>query len=159
MTQPKIALSRRSLIAGGGLGAVALAAANNSAQAAPTGEEAANIAVVNAFCKAWNVDALDLNKLVETYFAEGCIVRFSDSQLMATGKTATLGLFESFVGGGLRFDLKVLSTVALGPIVANLRTDSAFMPGKPPHEDAIASVFIMSGGKIKEWSDYFMKKA
>lgn len=161
MIDSHLILSRRGLVAAGGLTAVALAAgtadATGNAAAGPTAKDKANIALVDRFCQAWSGKNLDLDALVATYMTDDCIVRFMDSTMMATGKTATLEMFKSFCAGDLTYELKVLNTVAVGPIVANTRIDTTFIPGKPPVPADIAGVFIVHDGKIKEWSDYFIR--
>ncbi len=160
MIDSPMILSRRGLVAAGGLTAVALAAgkADAATQAAgPTDKEKANVALVNRFCQAWSGKNLDLDALVATYMTDDCIVRFMDSTMMATGKAATLDMFKSFCAGDLTYELKVLNTVAVGPIVANTRIDTTFISGKPPVAADIAGVFIVHDGKIKEWSDYFIR--
>jgi limonene-1,2-epoxide hydrolase len=123
-------------------------------QAPQTRTEAANVRLVVDFCAAWSGPALDLEQLFAQYFNDDCIVRVMDSQMLTTGRVATIAMFRGWLEGGRHFELKILRNLALGPLVINLRTDTAFAPGKPAAAATIASAFVIRGGKIQEWSDY-----
>ncbi len=99
---------------------------------------------------------MDLAHPIGTYFADDAIVRVMDSTCIAHGRTAILAMLGGWLEGNRHFRLEILAEHALGPIVVNLRHDITFSPGAPAHTGKIASVFVLSDGRIKEWSDYVM---
>jgi len=154
-------VSRRTVFAAGGLGMAALAGGVASAAAAAplSATEQANLKLVNSFCKIWKAKDIDLEKQVSTYLADDCTLRLVEGQPPAVGKAAAIALFKAFMKNGERYDLKVLDSFAKGPVVANSRIDTTIAPGKPPEAGGVAGVFIVKGGKIREWADYPVPKA
>src|ERR1700756_1546179 len=94
-------VTRRDLVAAGGLGAVALAGSNavtppapadapasgaapmspnlNAPSAASSGViEKANVQLVKDFCKAWGDDPPDAEDMANKYLADDCVVRFGE---------------------------------------------------------------------------------
>ena len=149
--------ARRKMVGGIGVAAVA-ATVGGSAEAGPvasTAEETANLAIAAAFCSEWTKEPVDVERMVKSYFTEDCIVRVLDSTMVARGWRATVGMFSGWLEGGRRFDLKVLRSAALGPVVVQVRADTISKGGNTGKPDATAAVFVMGNRKIRELSDYF----
>ncbi|HEX4504828.1 MAG TPA: limonene-1,2-epoxide hydrolase family protein [Alphaproteobacteria bacterium] len=170
-------VTRRDVVAAGGLGAFALAV-SQIAQGAPPADmpangappmspnlngpsaasaatiEKANIQLVKDFCKAWGDDPPDPDDMAAKYLADDCVVRFGDTIDPVTGHDAAIALFQTFLSSGERYDLKILETFARGPVVVNSRIDSTIKGTRTTHPTSVVGVFIVRNGKIKEWSDY-----
>lgn len=170
-------VTRRDLVAVGGLGAFALAVSQMAQAASPTDMpasgaapvppnlngpsaassaviEKANVQLVKDFCKAWGDDPPDAEDMANKYLADDCIVRFGDTIDPVTGHEAAVSLFQTFLSNGERYDLKILETFARGPVVVNSRIDSTIKGTRTTHPTSVVGVFIVKNGKIKEWSDY-----
>ena len=174
-------MTRRNLVAAGGLGMLAAAMAGAAAAAeggAGTGAggaagstapsdrtnapsvasassiEKANIQLVKDFCKAWGDDPPDAETMVNQYLTDDCLVRFGETIDPVTGHDAAISLFETFLSNGERYDLKILETFARGPVVVNSRIDSTIKGKHTTHPTQVVGVFVIRAGKIKEWSDY-----
>jgi limonene-1,2-epoxide hydrolase len=167
-------VTRRDLVAAGGLGAFALAvsgvvnAADASAgDAAPVSPnlsgpsaasaaaiEKANAQLVKDFCKAWGDNPPDAENMANKYLADDCVVRFGDTVDPVSGHDAAVALFQTFLNNGERYDLKILETFARGPVVMNSRIDTTIKGPRTTHPTSVIGVFIVKDGKIKEWSDY-----
>jgi limonene-1,2-epoxide hydrolase len=147
---------RRALLAAAGLGAAAAATLNRQAAAAveQTATEAANIQLVRTFCKSWGDGDYDSEKLVNTFMAEDCVVRFGDTVPPASGRAAVIGLFKTFLDNGERYNLKILDVFARGAVVVTSRIDSTIKDDRSTHPTAVVGVFVIRDNKIKEWSDY-----
>jgi limonene-1,2-epoxide hydrolase len=168
-------VTRRDLVAAGGLGAFALAV-SQMAQAAPSTDapaatpmppnlnspsaastaviEKANVQLVKDFCKAWGDDPPDPEDMANKYLSDDCVVRFGDTVDPVSGHDAAVALFQTFLSNGERYDLKILETFARGPVVVNSRIDSTIKGTRTTHPTSVVGVFIVRNGKIKEWSDY-----
>ncbi len=147
-----ITVSRRTMFVAGGLGVVAVAGlvGAGTAQAAEMGDKAkANVKVVDDFIKAWN----DPDKAV-TYLADDASVRMEEDKPAVVGPTAVGAVFKSFMTPGVTISVKIHSTMAEGPVVTNIRTDTLKTKGKPDQAFKVVGVFVVKGGKIKEWTDY-----
>jgi limonene-1,2-epoxide hydrolase len=70
------------------------------------------------------------------------------------GPAAVAAAFKAFMGHGEKINVKFLSNVAHGPVVVNTRIDTMTTPGKPDQAFKVVGVFVVKGGKIKEWADY-----
>jgi limonene-1,2-epoxide hydrolase len=167
-------VTRRDLVAAGGLSAFALAVSRiaqaadapasgaapvapnlNSPSAASTAViEKANVQLVKDFCKAWGDDPPDADDMANKYLADDVLVRFGDTIEPVTGHEAAVALFQTFLSSGERYDLKILETFARGPIVVNSRIDSTIKGTRTTHPTSVIGVFVVKNGKIKEWSDY-----
>jgi limonene-1,2-epoxide hydrolase len=147
---------RRSLLLGGGLGALALAALADRAQAqsAMGATETANVKVVNAWCASWNDPKYDPDKAVEMFMAPDCHVRLEDSAPFVTGRAAVAAAFKAATQPGVRYRADVLSTWATGPIVVNHRTDVQVGGAKDGAQYPIVGFFYLKNGLIREWTDY-----
>lgn len=149
-------VDRRALLSGVAMLAGGMAAMPAHAAVAAGGVEAANLATARSFCAAWDMPGIDPARLVSIYFADDAIVRVMDSTSIARGRAAIVAMFAGWLEAGRHFRLEIAKEAALGPIVIHLRDDITLAPGAAPHVDHIASVFVMAGGRIKEWSDYVM---
>ncbi len=159
---PDNTVSRRGALAAGGLGAVALAGLARSAAAESherSATEKANVAMVGEFMKLWSAPDCTAEKLA-AFIAEDCILRMEENKPAVEGKAAAIDAFNVFLKDGQRFGIDTLDTFAIGPIVANSRSDYVIVPGKEPTgRFAVAGVFIVRDGKIQEWSDYLVPKS
>ena len=166
-------VTRRNLVAAGGMGAFALAVASaagaadsgmspptsimpaNAPSASSAGSiEKANIQLVKDFCKAWNDDPPDADEMVGKYLTDDCFIRFGETIEPVNGHDAAIALFETFLSNGERYDLKILETFARGPVVVNSRIDSTIKGTRITHPTPVVGVFVVKDGKIKEWSDF-----
>jgi limonene-1,2-epoxide hydrolase len=169
-------VTRRDLVAVGGLGAFALAVSqiaqaaqadapatgaapvspnlNTPSAASSSVIEKANVQLVKDFCKAWGDDPPDAEDMANKYLADDVVVRFGDTIDPVSGHDAAVALFQTFLSNGERYDLKILETFARGPVVVNSRIDSTIKGTRTIHPTSVVGVFIVRNGKIKEWSDY-----
>ena len=143
-------LTRRTLfVAGGAAAAAAALAAAPAAAAAPSAAEKANLKVVEDFVNSWS----DPDKSV-TFLTADAAVRMEENKPAIVGPAAVAAAFKGFMTGGMTLDVKFLSNEALGPVVVNRRIDTLKTPGKPDQAFKVVGVFVVKGGKIKEWVDY-----
>jgi len=170
-------VTRRDLVAAGGLGAFALAVSQVAQAASPMDApaggaapmapnlntpsaassaviEKANVQLVKDFCKAWGDDPPDAENMANKYLSDDCIVRFGETIEPVTGHEAAAALFDTFLANGERYDLKILETFARGPVVVNSRVDSTIRGTRTTHPTSVVGVFIVKDGKIREWSDF-----
>ncbi len=172
-------VTRRNLVAAGGMGAMMLAAARAASAAdpamTPLPEPAApggvpdtnkpsvasassieknNTQLVKDFCKAWGDDPPDPEEMVNHYLSDDCLVRFGETIDPVNGHDAAISLFQTFLNNGERYDLKILETFARGPLVVNSRIDSTIKGKRTTNPTKVFGVFVIKNGKIKEWSDY-----
>jgi limonene-1,2-epoxide hydrolase len=154
MDMADLLVTRRTLFLAGGLGAIAIAAAKEANAVDVSAVEKANVQLVKDFCKAWADDPPDCENMANRFLAEDCVVRFGETIAPVTGQVAAAALFQSFLGSGQRYDLKILETFAHGPIVVNSRMDSTIRNSRSIHPTPVVGVFYIKDGKIKEWSDY-----
>lgn len=147
-----IILSRRAAFVAGGIGVVALAglAGAPAARADEMGDKSkANIKVVDDFIAAWNTP----DKAV-TFLADNASVRMEEDKPAIVGPAAVGAAFKGFMTGGVTIAVKIHKTMAEGPVVTNIRTDTLKTPGKPDQAFKVVGVFVVKGGKITEWTDY-----
>ncbi len=154
MESTDLIVTRRKLFLAGGLGAIAVAAAGSAGAVDVSAIEKANVQLVKDFCKAWSDDPPDSDNLATKYLTDDCVIRFGDTIAPVTGQTAAAALFETFLGNGERYDLKILETFAHGPIVVNSRMDSKIRAAGNKTPTPVVGVFYVKDGKIREWSDY-----
>src|SRR5271155_3672137 len=156
-------VTRRNLVAAGGLGAFAIAvagaadaadpgnalpssglpASNAPSAASPGSIEKANVQLVKDFCKAWGDDPPDAEDMANKYLADDCVVRFGDTIEPVTGHDAAIALFQTFLSNGERYDLKILETFSRGPVVVNSRVDSTIKGAHTTHPTSVVGVFIV----------------
>lgn len=153
MEQSDVPVSRRTLFIAGGLGTVA-AAITLPAPADTSTLEKTNSQLVKDFCAAWGDDSPDAEKIVNQFMADDCVVRFGESVAPVSGHPAVISLFNTFLGNGERYELRILETFARGPVVVNSRVDSTIKDSRKANPTKVVGVFVIKDGKIKEWSDY-----
>ena len=114
--------------------------------------EQQNIALVTAFCKAW--ETADVSALLE--FVDDAIfyqMWDADDAIKVEGKAA----FEKVVGGFLAsmdtVEFDIARTHCLGKIVTNERTDR-FIGPRGQMVFPVTGVFVVEDGKIVYWKDY-----
>jgi limonene-1,2-epoxide hydrolase len=145
-------LTRRSLLAGAILGALAAAGLPRVGVAAAGATEKANVAVVDGFMAAWN----DPDKAVN-FLAPNASVRMVEDQPAVVGQAAVAAAFKGFLTPGVTIGVETLETTAHGPVVMNRRVDTMKTPGKPDQVFKVVGVFVVKDGKIVEWADYLEK--
>jgi limonene-1,2-epoxide hydrolase len=149
-------ITRRSLLATGGLGAVGVVGWPAVSHARDlSSAEKANVQVVQQFSAAWATG--DVGKITG-YLADDCVVRFLQNQEPVTGRAAvaqrlTTGLQNSKV------EFEVHETFAAGALVANLRDDYITNKEGKKNKVRVAGVFFVRGGKIVEWVDSVVENA
>jgi limonene-1,2-epoxide hydrolase len=153
--------SRRGLMLGGGLGA--LAGLATAAQAAPatteralTSAEAANLKLVQDFIATWGAADFDPDKVMPVYLASDGRVRVLQDQPFVTGPAAVAAAFKPYLQHGERFKVKFLDVFARGPLVTTHRVDTVVTPGKPDQTMEVLGVFLLKDGKIQEWTDFIV---
>jgi limonene-1,2-epoxide hydrolase len=151
MEEVRTDLSRRTLFVAGGVAAVAatLVDSGPAAAAAPSAAEKANLKLVEDFVNSWS----DPDKSV-TFLASDASVRMEEDKPAIVGPAAVGAAFKGFMTGGVKLTVKFLSNEVLGPVVVNRRIDTLITPGKPDQPFKVVGVFVVKGGKIKEWTDY-----
>jgi len=148
--------SRRKVFAAGA-GVVLAAAFVGQAQAAEmSATDRANVDLVNDHMKGWGAADATGAKLAAAY-ADDCVLRIDETKPPLVGKAAAIALFDSFLGKGVRFDIRIDQTFARGPVVTNSRVDTQLIGGKPGKATPLVGVFIIRNGKIAEWSDYVIR--
>lgn len=147
-------IARRTVL-GLSLAAIATAASSVGAQTVVS-SEAANLALAADFCATWAKGPVDVEQMISRYFHPACVVRVMDDAMTAQGHRGVAAMLYGWLEGQRRFDLQIVESRALGPLVIQTRNDVTYSPGSKPHVDRIACVFVIADGKIKEWSDYFL---
>ncbi len=138
-----------------GLARLSLAqAAFPSGKTVPPEVEKANVAVVNAFCAAF--ERKDLTKAV-SLLADNCSYRPTQTRPPIVGKDKVAETIKGFLERGAEF--KVLKTVVLGPLVLNERDDTVVMANSKEKRTfhVAAGLFFVENGKIVEWTDYLIQ--
>jgi limonene-1,2-epoxide hydrolase len=122
---------------------------------ASASEEKANIMIVKDFCASW--DLKDLDKIA-SLLSEDCSFRFNQSRPAIVGKEKVVELFKSLFAAS-SFQLKLIKTAALGPVVLTEREDIITpLNGTAARRIKIAGgMFFVNDGKIAEWTDYQIK--
>ena len=148
-------IARRHLLIGTGAAAVLASAVTGPAIAAElSADEKANSALVKSFCLGWMAKDYDADKEMAKYLAADSAVRMVEDKPPVIGPAAAAAGMKSFAVPGQSIDIKILEIFAKGPVVVTSRIDTVKTPGKPDQVYKIAGVFIVKGGKIKEWTDF-----
>jgi limonene-1,2-epoxide hydrolase len=148
-------VSRRTIFSAGALGAIAVACLDNRAEAGEVVEmgpsEKANVQLIDDFCKSWGETVPDPAKLF-SHMTEDCLWKLG-TRPAVVGRAAIIEQMTKFLGGGARFNLKVMDVFARGSMVAHIRYDTRVTPdkGEVPGPGPIAGVFFIQNGKIHEW--------
>ena len=150
-------ITRRTLFLAGGAGALAAASLGAPAAAAElTPGEAANRKLVEDFCGTWGASDFDPDKVAAAYFAPDASVRMLDTMPFVVGPAAIAATFKPFLQHGERFAVKFLSVFARGPLVVTHRIDTQVARGQADKTMEVVGVFLVRGGRIKEWTDYLI---
>jgi limonene-1,2-epoxide hydrolase len=158
MTDEITSMSRRSAFAAAGLGALLAGGlgARGAMAAEMTAEEKANVKVVDDFMQSWAKPDIDAAKLA-AFLTDDCVLRMQEDKPAITGKAAAAEAMGKLLVNDMRFGIVSHTTFARGPLVANDRTDWVINKGVKGASFGVAGVFVVRGGKIKEWSDYVLK--
>jgi limonene-1,2-epoxide hydrolase len=116
----------------------------------PSAEESDNIQLVTSFCEAW--ERRDLNAVIN-HFTENFTYKMSQDNDPVSGSTAMHEIFDPWIEATHKITYKVLETFSRGPVVINHRIDIYHSKTMPLTWEGIG-VFLISEGKIREWSDY-----
>jgi limonene-1,2-epoxide hydrolase len=152
MSTEETSVTRRKMFLAGGAGALAVAAFASSASAAHHemgAAEKANVKVVDDLVQNFN----DPNKMAMS-FADDAAIRMFEDKPAVIGPKAFVEEVKKISNPNDKFEVEVHEVFARGPLVANVRTDTQKTPGKPDQAFKVVGVFIVKGGKIKEWTDY-----
>lgn len=161
MKRPTCSPSRRTFATSGltALAALGLSRLSFAQATASTGKTVspevrkANVALVNDFCGAFA--RKDLSKIV-SLLADKCTYRPTQTTPAVVGKDKVADTIKGFLDRDLV--LKVLNTVAFGPLVVNERDDTLVTKdGKPRTFRVAGGFFFVENGKIVEWTDYFLQ--
>jgi limonene-1,2-epoxide hydrolase len=115
--------------------------------------EEPNVRLVNDFMRGWAaVDATGSKQAA--FFADNCVVRLQEGKPAIQGKEALVAAFDAYLKKGARFEIKVSSSCAKGPVVINSRTDAPIIKGIVGKGISVVGVFIVRGGKIMEQWDF-----
>jgi limonene-1,2-epoxide hydrolase len=139
--------TRRTVLAGAGLGLAALAGGRPAHAAAMSETEKANLKLVNAFCEAWSRHDL---AAIMAFFSANPAYRQTEEQAPTTGRQGVTDKIGAFVKNVDKFE--VHDSWARGPMVVNERTDY-FNTGRLKAWRGVG-VFLVKDGKIVEWYDY-----
>jgi limonene-1,2-epoxide hydrolase len=143
--------SRRSVLAGAGIGAAGWVLAGR-AKAAPMNEtEKANVKLVEDFCAAWS--GKDADKVM-AFFSDNPSYRQTELQAPVVGRQAV----AEKVAGGVKVATKfeVHESWARGPMVINERTDYFDSPRLKRWRGV--GVFLVKDGRIVEWQDFTIER-
>lgn len=150
-------ITRRTalVLAGSGIGALALASGRQDHVVNPTPEEAANVRLVQDFIRSWTKKEFDPKKVMSRYISSPCVVRVVDSMPAVTTPDAAAQPFIDFIKDGTRIiRVDIHQIMARGKMVVTSRDDITQTPGKPETVYAVVGVFAIQNGKIHEWTDY-----
>jgi limonene-1,2-epoxide hydrolase len=115
--------------------------------------EKTNLGIVDKFMKGWAAsDATGAKQA--SFFSDDCIVRLQEGKPPIRGMPALIAAFDGYLSKGARFDIKITSSCAKGPVVINSRTDGAIINGRATKGSAVIGFFLLRGGKIVEQSDF-----
>jgi limonene-1,2-epoxide hydrolase len=143
-------IDRRTLFAMGGLGAALIAGLAAGGKAAElSSDEAANVKLVNDFCQAWGGPHASADALV-SFMADDCVYKTGNKTY--SGKDEVKARYVAFLPPGQTYELKILETLAKGPVVVVVRHDYSILPEKT-RELGHVGIFIIREGKIQEWND------
>ena len=147
-------LLRRDVLVGSGVAAIgALLAPRAGAAAELSEQEAANLALVNAFCAAWSTR--DLQQVTALMSAEA-VYRMSETTPPVTGGAALIAQMQPWVDTSSAIEFRILESFARGPMVINHRVDRFSSATRPLTWEGVG-VFFVQDGKIKEWFDYTIR--
>lgn len=152
--------TRRDVLVSGGLGLLVTAGCIPTAQAKHAeldDSEKANIKLVKELMASWNTKPLDIEKIVNTYFAPNATVRWAEDQPPAVGTTAAIAAAKALMPPDFQVEIRVDDIFARGPLVATSRVDVIKVPGQADQAFNVAGVHIVKDGKLVEYTDYLVK--
>jgi limonene-1,2-epoxide hydrolase len=150
-------LDRRTLLAGG-VGAALIAAFGGSLSAAAadlTPDEAANVQLVSAFCQAWEAKDITADALM-AFMTDDCVYKTGGKTYMGVAEVSAR--YKAFLPPGQTYRLRILDTLAKGPVVVVVRHDTSATLEKT-RELGHVGIFIIRDGKIQDWNDVGYKLA
>ena len=150
-------LTRRDIFAAGAVGVVAATGllGQSAAAAELTEQEKANVAVVNAFCKAWGEKATTVAQIMAN-MTDDCSFKIN-GQPATVGKAAVAELFTTFFKDGTRYEMITHDTWAKGPVVVHYRTDTTIKTTGREPPGPIVGIYVFKDGKISEWEEVIYK--
>jgi limonene-1,2-epoxide hydrolase len=148
-----LSISRRGIILTGASMLLASRFVSEAGAAEMTSSEKANVRIVNEFMKGWAApDATGTKQAA--FFTDDCVVRLGETIPTIRGNAAVLAAFEQFLAKGARFEIKILGSCAMGPVVINSRTDAPIVSGNAANATRVIGFFLLRDGKIVEQSDF-----
>lgn len=147
-------LSRRDILALGGLAAMVGGASSPADAAAMTPGEQANAKIVTDFCAAWVEHDIDV---LMPYLADTISYRITETTPPIVGRAAFHDRIKAIIDRMTSIEFAVVETLAKGPIVLNERHDTLISPQGTRRFHA-AGVFFLVDGKIVEWTDYIIQE-
>ena len=116
----------------------------------------ANIRLVEELCAIWERPDYTAEAMVP-FFAEDCAVRLMHTLPFAHGPAAVVEQARMLMPLGTeRMKVRHLSTHFAGPMIVSHRIDTLVIPGKPDSDWEMLGVFLIEGGKVREWTDYML---
>lgn len=109
-----------------------------------------NEQIIRDFIAAWS--RLDADELVG-FFSEDGIYHNMPMQPVK-GRENVRNLIKGFLSSWTRTDWEIRNLVCAGDVVIAERVDRT-QAGEKTVDLPCAGVFLLEGGKIKEWRDYF----
>jgi limonene-1,2-epoxide hydrolase len=70
------------------------------------------------------------------------------------GAAAVGAAIKTYMGPTHQLNTTIHESIARGPVVVTVRTDTVTSPGKPDLVFRNVGVFHLKNGKIQEWVDY-----
>ncbi len=124
------------------------------AAAAPlTDAEAANVKLVQEFCASWSTR--DLQQILPR-LTDDCVYRMTETTPPVNGHAGVTERLGSWMQTSDRIEFTILDLFASGPLVMTHRIDRFISKTRPLTWEGVG-VFFVTGGKIKEWSDYTIR--
>ncbi len=154
--------TRRELLVAGGFALLASASGVEPVIAEAehadgmTGEEKANVKLLEEFFASLSKPDLDFDKLAAKYIAPKGQIRWWDDEPVCVGPEAAAANAKKSAGNDVRVYTKILHLMARGPLVATSRVDTVKLPGKPAESIKIAGVAIIKHGQFQEYCDYIV---
>ena len=147
-------LSRRRVLALGGMATVVGGTSSPADAAPPTPTEQANAKIATDFCAAWVARDIDL---LMPYLADTVSYRITETTPAIVGRTAFHDRIDAIIKRMTSIEFKVVDTLAKGPLVLNERHDTLASP-QGTRRFHVIGMFFLADGKIVEWTDYIIKE-
>ncbi len=122
-----------------------------------TETETANAEMIDAFVTGWMAPDFDVAKSYTRYLAPNCVHRMSEEHAPLTTAADCIKAMQDFAAsGGAVLKADITETIARGPLVIQTRDDVVRIPGQGDVPFRICALFVVKGGRIVEWNEYFM---